>query len=120
MIFSQHTEHSQSLQTDSVPDPDMGLTLPPVVARPLARGHSGLVGVECQTLDILGMCEVVTLGLLLHVVQHHHARHEVDHLAWEEQTLLDILSLSYNIQLLISLELSENVETKTNYILQTS
>ena len=90
MICTLHTEHSQCLEADRVPDPDMRLSLPPVVSRPLTRGHGGLVGMECQTLDVLGVGEVVALALLLRVVQHHHAGHEVDHLAWE-QSLLDIL-----------------------------
>ena len=94
----------------------MRLALPPVVSRPLTRGHGGLVGMEGQTLDVLGVGEVVALALLLRVVQHHHAGHEVDHLALE-QLLLDIL---YFTQLLISFQVSENAQTKTNYIVSVS
>ena len=101
------TENDESLEADRVPHPHMRLSLPPVVAGALARGHdtpydmigelTGIssligqkadiafligspVGMERQALDVLGVGGVVALGLLLGVVENHHAGHKVDHL----------------------------------------
>ena len=71
-----------SLQAHRVPDPHMG---PLEGAAGLPGGDQQLVGVDGHALDVGGVAEVVPLGLLLHVVEHHHRRHKVHHLAGRQK-----------------------------------
>ena len=51
----------------------------------LAGGDEKLVGMKTHTPDVLGVAQVVSLALVLHVVQNHHGRHEVGHLPRGEE-----------------------------------
>ena len=65
------------LQADGVPDTHVGSL---EGAAGLPRGDQQLVGVDGHALDVGGVAEVVPLGLLLHVVEHDHRGHKVNHL----------------------------------------
>ena len=65
------------LQAHRVPDPHVGAL---EGAAGLSSGDQQLVRVDGHALDVGGVAEVVPLGLLLHVVEHHHCGHEVHHL----------------------------------------
>lgn len=41
---------------------------------------------DCKALDVVRVSQVVPLNLLLHIVEDHHGRDEVDHLtSWQEE-----------------------------------
>ena len=56
-----------------------------VSSRSLTGGDEKLVGMKTHTPDVLGVAQVVSLALVLHVVQNHHGRHEVGHLPGGEE-----------------------------------
>ena len=66
------------LQAHRVPDPNMG-SLEGTAGLPC--GDQQLVGVDGHALDVSSVTEVVPLSLLLHIVEHHHGRDKVNHLA---------------------------------------